>query len=512
MTWITVFFFLLILINSVQNKFEEKRNVLMIIMDDFRPAIFAYGDRLAKTPNIDKFVEKSFYFTRAYAQQALCAPSRNSMLTGRRPDTIHLYDFYNYWRTFVGNFTTLPQYFKENGYLTHSVGKVFHPGISSNFTDDYPLSWSNKPFHPKTESFMNSAVCPDGSGVKKKNLICPIRVHSQPLQTLPDIESANEACRFLKNNKKQAKPFFLAVGFHKPHIPFRFPKKFLGNFSETDFDWKISPYKPLDMPDIAWNPFTDIRMRDDFANLSIPLFGPIPKEKAIKIRESYYAAVSYVDDLFGKILTEVNLENTIVLLTSDHGWSLGEHGEWAKYSNFEISLRVPFILYSPEFQLKKRKPIKHIIELIDVFPTLIDLANLSKLPKCKTNKKYLKACVEGKSLYKILKNNSKGTLPNIALSQYPRPNIHPKLKSNTDKPRLNQIKVMGYSIRTNNFRYTMWIKFTPKNFTRHWNKIYARELYDHRFDDEEAINLVNSSFYKQTLTRLENKLITCFSK
>lgn len=161
-------------------------------------------------------------------QQALCAPSRNSLLTSRRSDTLRLYDFYNYWRVEVGNYTTIPQYFKEHGYFTYSIGKVFHPGISSNFTDDYPFSWSVEAFHPKTEALMNAKVCIDNEGNLARNLICPVVVNLQPDETLPDIESLQEALRFLKNKKEiTERPFFLSVGFHKPHVPFKFPSEYL---------------------------------------------------------------------------------------------------------------------------------------------------------------------------------------------------------------------------------------------------------------------------------------------
>lgn len=162
-------------------------------------------------------------------QQALCAPSRNSILTGRRPDALGLYDFYSYWRQNIGNYTTLPQLFKENGYKTYSVGKVFHPGASSNYTDDYPYSWSQLPYHPSSEKYKDAAVCKDDTGKElHKNLICPVTVHEQPDRTLPDLQSLQYAMTVLKEIKD--KPFFLCVGFHKPHIPLKFPKHYLGKF------------------------------------------------------------------------------------------------------------------------------------------------------------------------------------------------------------------------------------------------------------------------------------------
>lgn len=160
----------------------------------------------------------------------MCAPSRNSFLTSRRPDTLHLYDFYSYWRDSVGNFTTLPQYFKENGYYTQSIGKVFHPGISSNFSDDAKYSWNGRPYHPPTEAFKEAKVCVNSDGTLSKNLVCPVIVDEQPGGSLPDLQTVNAALDFLKykNNITNGLPYFLAVGFHKPHIPLKYPIQYLG--------------------------------------------------------------------------------------------------------------------------------------------------------------------------------------------------------------------------------------------------------------------------------------------
>lgn len=162
-------------------------------------------------------------------QQALCAPSRNSFLTSRRPDTLHLYDFYSYWRDTVGNFTTIPQHFKQNGYYTHSIGKIFHPGISSNFTDDAKYSWSGIPYHPPTEKYKEAAVCVRSDGSLKRDLICPVDVEFQPGGSLPDLESSRAAMDFLKyhRNITDGAPYFLAVGFHKPHVPLKYPVEYL---------------------------------------------------------------------------------------------------------------------------------------------------------------------------------------------------------------------------------------------------------------------------------------------
>lgn len=263
-----------------------------------------------------------------YSQQALCAPSRNSLLTSRRPDTLHLYDFYSYWRKRVGNFTTMPQYFKEHGYKTFSIGKVFHPGASSNFNDDFPFSWSNETYHPSTEQYMNDAVCFDKNTHNlQRNLVCPVNVKHQPDHSLPDIQSIAEAKRLLHTFSNEAgQPFFIAIGLHKPHIPFRFPAKYLRYHDIDKFQKNNFIHVPYNLPTVAFNPYNDIRRRDDVQKLNISFpFGPMEKSFAWHIRQAYYASVTYVDALVGDLLRIVEFSNTIVVLTSDHGYALGEY-------------------------------------------------------------------------------------------------------------------------------------------------------------------------------------------
>ncbi|XP_043983313.1 iduronate 2-sulfatase-like [Gambusia affinis] len=202
----------------------ERSNVLFIVSDDLRTSLGCYGDTLANSPNIDQLASKSQVFLNAFAQQAVCAPSRTSMLTSRRPDTTRLYDFNSYWRVHSGNYTTLPEHFKSEGYYTMSVGKVFHPGIASNHTDDYPYSWSIPAYHPVSFRFEKQKMCKGEDGRLHANLLCAVNVTEQPGGTLPDLESTDEAVRLLKSRASDGAPFFLAVGFHKPHIPFRIPQ------------------------------------------------------------------------------------------------------------------------------------------------------------------------------------------------------------------------------------------------------------------------------------------------
>lgn len=498
----------------------QKQNFLLIIVDDLRTALGCYGDTKAYTPNIDHLATEAAIFSQAFAQQALCAPSRNSFLTSRRPDTLHLYDFYSYWRKDIGNFTTLPQHFKNNGFITKSIGKVFHPGISSNNSDDHPYSWSEIPFHPFTERYKDAPICQTNMQIlPAQNLICPVKVLSMPNKTLPDIEILKEAKYFLSN--QAGNPFFLAVGFQKPHIPFKYPKKYLKYHPLQKF--KVpQPYKwSKNVSSIAYNPWNDLRKRKDVAalNLKFP-WKKIPKSFAKLIIQSYYASVTYIDDLIGKLINQLEIlsirKNTTIILMSDHGWSLGEHTEWAKYSNYDVALKVPLIISIPGLTYKRSKEkannslekyplfINSIVELVDIFPTIADLANIS-IPIC-SNETMEITCSEGISFMPLIQAalKKKSILwKEAAFGQYPRPSIKPSIHPNSDEPRLKEIKAMGYTIRTNKYRYTAWLSFKSETKLPDWNDIIAEELYNHSNDEGENRNLAIFQKYVKLKKKLK---------
>ncbi|XP_069704069.1 iduronate 2-sulfatase isoform X2 [Periplaneta americana] len=466
-------------------------------------------------------------------QQALCAPSRNSFLTSRRPDTLHLYDFYSYWRTFTGNFTTLPQHFKDSGYHTKSIGKVFHPGISSNWSDDQPYSWSEPPYHPPTEKFKEARVCPQPDGSFGRDIVCPVEVEYQPGQSLPDLQSLEEARKFLqKHSSTSSKPFFLAVGFHKPHIPLKYPTKYRDLHPLHFINLPVAHSRPSALPTVAWNPWTDLRERDDIGvlNVSFP-FGPIPDDYARLIIQSYYAAVSYIDDLVGQLISELktanHFNNTIILFIGDHGWSMAEHGEWSKYSNFEITVHVPFILRVPgvtdSVKLSQKEYLfsQDLLELVDIFPTLVELVGLPSVPPlCPINSSLTEFCTEGVSVVPLIQdavirkvhgNYSRNLFTERkwktgVFSQYPRPGMFPTLKPNSDKPRLKEIKIMGYSLRTLSNRYTEWVLFDRQNLKPDWKHVMARELYDYQLDPEENMNLADRPVMKDLVNALSKQL------
>ncbi|XP_075797198.1 iduronate 2-sulfatase isoform X2 [Pelodiscus sinensis] len=510
-------------------------NVLFIVADDLRPALGCYGDSLVKSPNIDQLASRSVVFQNAYAQQAVCAPSRVSFLTGRRPDTTRLYDFHSYWRVHAGNYSTIPQYFKENGYTTLSVGKVFHPGISSNHSDDYPYSWSMPPFHPSAEKYENSKTCKGKDGELHANLVCPVDVTEVPLGTLPDIQSTKEAIRLLNLMKIKNRKFFLAVGYHKPHIPLRYPQEFLKLYPMENITLAPDPQVPAELPTVAYNPWTDIRQREDVQalNISFP-YGPIPEDFQRQIRQSYFAAVSYLDTQVGLLLNALDdaglSNNTIVMFTADHGWSLGEHGEWAKYSNFDVATRVPLMFYVPGKTSSFARPgerlfpyldpfthvsdfvapgkAKKMVELVSVFSTLAELAGLWVPPACPDASFHVALCTEGPSVVRHFNATDEDVYATaydsdydleddyeepIAFSQYPRPADTPQWDS--DKPELKDIKIMGYSMRTVDYRYTVWVGFNPSNFSADLQDVHAGELYMVGSDPNEDHNIYNSSLH-----------------
>ncbi|TRY69209.1 hypothetical protein TCAL_14234 [Tigriopus californicus] len=511
---------------------SPKPNVLFIVVDDLRPALGIFGDSLAKTPNLDQLGARSLVFTKALAQQALCGPSRTSFLTSRRPDHTKLYDFGSYWRDAGGNFSTLPQYFKENGYHCHSIGKVFHPDIVSNFSDDSPYSWSQTPYHPSTQVFKNAAVCPDPlSGEKFANLLCAVDLESQPEGTLPDLQIKTAAIEFLerwKSHPEKENPFFLAVGLHKPHVPYRIPKEYLALHPLEQIPLPKYPEVPPDLPLIAFNPWESLRRRDDIdrLNISFPI-GRMPESYQRLIFQYYYASVTYIDDQIGQILERlVQLElsqNIVVSFLGDHGYGLGENSEYGKFSNFDVATKTPWMLHNPKsmprlssfkyvnpFSMSKEVPQKPLVpyqthstpvELLDVFPTLVATTGLEPVPLCLEGEAQTKMlCTEGQ--VRLGKN-----VP-LAFCQYPRPAKIPVKKF--DQPKLATIKFMGYSVTSEHFRYTRWLPFDHHTFLANWSHTVAHELYFHDQDPIEHFNLVSHAEFQPTVRRLQDIVKTKF--
>ncbi|CAC5407944.1 IDS [Mytilus coruscus] len=448
---------------------EGNLNVLLIVADDLRPSLGCYGYEPLITPNIDLLASQSVVFNRTYAQQAICGPSRASFLTSRRPNTTHVYDQHTYWRKKGGNFTTLPQHFKNNGYVTFSVGKIFHPGAASGKTDDYPYSWSFPPYHPSTQQYKMAKVCPGPDGKLYMNIVCPVDVTAMPEKTLPDLQSTQHALQIMHNvSRHPVQPFFLAVGYHKPHIPLKYPKEYLNLYPLDKVHLAPDPSLPSKLPLVAWNPWADLRKRDDvkMLNVSFP-YGPLPKHYQLLVRQSYYAATSYMDDQVGQLLKGLekhNLSsNTVIVFMGDHGWSLGEHQEWSKYSNFEVATRVPLIIYVPGLTNKgqnlHRKFIfdrnfinndnyrvtNALVELVDVFPTISELSGIKVPELCPDNDSDIELCTEG-----TIQNTCGycNTTRPLSVSRYRNDSMREQRTKSIRKPGYNTLPNRKYTTNT----------------------------------------------------------------
>ncbi len=433
-------------------------NVLFIAVDDLRPELGCYGDALVKSPNMDRLAASGLLFERAYCQQAVCSPSRTSLLTGLRPDSTHIYDLQTHFRTTVPDVVTLPQHFKNNGYVTAWWGKIFHAGLLD------PISWSRE--GDKMERGRGYALPASKAIATQNNGRGPSLERADlPDNAYPDGQIAEKAIETLREIKD--KPFFLAVGFYKPHLPFTAPKKYWDLYQRSDFQLPARQTPPDDAPELASTGWGELRNYPD-----IPRKGSLPDEQARELIHGYHACVSYTDAQIGKVLDELKRleldKNTIVVLWGDHGWKLGDYGQWCKHTNFEIDTRVPLIVRMPDQKTAGQKT-KAIVEFVDIYPFLCDAAGLPK-----------PAHLQGKSFAPLLEHPGQ-VWPETALSQYPRGQ-----------------DIMGYSLRTDRYRYTKWQKAD--------GSVVATELYDLEKDPHSTVNVAAKSNYKSELPRLEAQL------
>ena len=420
---------------------KRRPNVLFIAVDDLRPELGCYGNPIIKSPNIDRLAKSGVVFLNAFCQQAVCSPSRSSLLTGTRPDTTRVWDLATHFRKALPDIVTLPQHFKSNGYFTQSMGKVYHHGL------DDPESWSVPTQFPVARF--------NASDNKSQGRGPAFQAVAVADNALHDGELADMAVTALHGMKEKKQPFFLAVGFIRPHLPFISPKKYWALYDPASIPLAPNPFPPKDAPKYAVVAGGEIHSYD-----GVPKETHLPDDYARQAKLGYYAAVSYVDAQIGRVVDELDhlglRDNTIIVLWGDHGWKLGEHDAWAKHSNVENDTHVPLIISVPGMATAgKSSPA--LVEFVDVYPTLADLAGLPKPPR-----------VEGLSARPLLE---KPDLPwkSAAFSQYPR--------------KIGKQNLMGYSMRTERYRLTTWIQKPDLN------KVVAVELYDHKTDPQENINI-----------------------
>lgn len=502
----------LFIFNSSIHAQKEKLNVLFIAFDDLKPYINSFGYNAVKTPNIDKLALYSTIFNGNYCQQAVCAPTRASLLSGLRPDKTKVWDLKTQIRDINPDITTLPQYFKANGYVTSAVGKIFDPRSVDKGHD--AISWSI-PYKNKFKlaegyedlvggDFQSAemkakykqmlADKPDKTDLNSIRDALKVSTESEdiPDDAYYDGAMTNYVIQQFKNQKNAQQPFFMSVGFHKPHLPFVAPKKYWDLYDRNKIELAPWQKKSIDGPDVAYHNAGELRAFKDIELLMQNEMGKkddllqLPIEKQKELIHGYYACISYLDAQIGKLLKGLQAEgldkNTIIVFWGDHGWHFGDHSLWAKHSNFEQATKAPLMFTVPN--LTKGTIYTQPTEFVDIFPTLCELTGITTLT-------YL----DGKSLVPAMKDN-KAKIKDYAISQYPRGG------STKDGNR-----IMGYSIRTTRYRYTEWIGSfftTAKPFDE--KLIVATELYDLVDDPNETVNIAKKAESKKPLKDLEEKL------
>ncbi|WP_296635703.1 sulfatase [Polaribacter sp.] len=450
------------------NVLGQQKNVLFIVVDDLRPELGCYGNPIVKSPNIDKLASEGIVFEKAYCQQAVCGPSRASFLSGLRPNSTNVFDLKTRLQESVPNTLTLPLFFKNKGYEVISLGKIYH---NRGENGDDPNSWTELEWHPqgqwKGRGYLTKEAQSKIYNTNRKKGVGPSTEKAAVSDNMyPDGVLADEAIDRLKGFKKSGKPFFLACGFQKPHLPFNAPKRYWDIYNPETLYQTSQKSWPVDMPKRAGNKSGELKSYTD-----------IPQKKKnwdksieTNLIHGYYASVSYVDAQIGKVVEELDRldlrKSTIIVLLGDHGWKLNDYGAWCKHTNFEIDARVPLIISAPQYKTNKNSPA--LVELVDVYPTLADFCNFEIPTHC-----------EGASLIPLLKKPNK-KWKQVALSQYPTSGS------------------MRYSIRSGKWRYTEWIDKE--------NHIVERELYDHSKSQLADRNYAKDKKYQSIVKKLSKQL------
>ena len=522
-------FFFIVISNAIiaQDKPTSKPNILFIAVDDLKPLMGCYGNTMVKTPNIDRLAKMATVFNKNYCQQAICGPTRASLMTGSRPDVTKIWNLTTQMRDVNPDIVTLPQYLITQGYTTSGIGKIYHPSSAIGSVD--PVSWSIPYLKSKESDFpaefglpangqyqlpeTKARMTPDIIAERKqknKDLAAndenpkSIKGPSTECIDVPDNAYQDGVNVLLAKNQiialsKSDKPFFMAVGFSKPHLPFVAPKKYWDLYNREDMPIASFQEHSKNGPLIAYHQSGELRNY-----LDIPEYATLPAdslriglklEKQKELIHGYYAAISYMDAQVGILLNTLEslgtLDNTIIVLWGDHGWHLGDHDLWHKHTNLEEATRAPLIIAGPGIKSGKTNS---LTEFVDVFPTICDLAGVA-IPKN----------LDGKSLKPLMLNN-KAKGKEYAISQYPR-----KLKkAEMAKLGYTDAKMMGYSLRTNQYRYTIWMNNFNSKEAFNESQVYTSEMYDYVKDPLEKVNVVNDKNYTSISASLKSKMIAFF--
>ncbi|MBN2505792.1 MAG: sulfatase [Verrucomicrobia bacterium] len=456
-------------------------NVLFIAADDLRPQLGCYGDAIVKSPHLDRLAARGVVFNRAFCQQALCSPSRISLLTGRHPWTTRIYTIGPFLRETMPDVVTLPQHFKDNGYFTRSLGKVYHVGI------DDPASWSVPPWHSKKPRYgpvgtaavaqRRQALKATGNPIPQKGANAPF--YAGPAFEAPavadddllDGDTVREALVAMGERAgKGQQPFFLAVGFANPHVPWVAPKPYWDLYRPADLPLPENRYAPKHAPAFAATSGADFYW-----------YGNVPKDRIItpdfgrECLHGYLAAISYVDAGVGRLLAGLDRlglrERTVVVFWGDHGYYMGEHNWWGgKHNTYEGATRVPLIVSVPGLGSAGQKT-DALVEFVDIYPSLVELCGLPQ-PKDSVG-------LEGKSFVPLLKEPQR-PWAKVAFSEYPKAGNR------------------GVAMRTDRYRYVEW--------RNRKGELVARELYDHQADPQENNNAAHDPAHAPLIERLARQL------
>ncbi|NIJ45326.1 arylsulfatase A-like enzyme [Wenyingzhuangia heitensis] len=491
---------------------QPKPNILFIAVDDLRPELGCYGSKEAITPNIDKLASQGVLFNNAYCQQAICGPSRASIMTGIRPENSGVFHNYIKFREANPNVITLPQNFINNGYQSVHYGKIFHHG------DEDPSSWNRTALKTSQNSATKGGFALlENQNIKindKKEMFAKYgnvakyglamgpayECADVPDNTYKDGQNTDLAIKTLNAMvKEKSAPFFLGLGFHKPHLNWVAPKKYWDLYNESSLQLPSQVTAPKNGATMGVPPSFELRVRS-----GIPKTEDFSPELERKLKHAYLACVSYVDAQIGRMLAALDAsgerDNTIIVLWSDHGYHLGEMGHWGKATNYEIATRVPLIIATPNMS-KKQKGTKTnaLVELVDLYPTLCDLAAIN-----------VPITAEGKSFAPLLKKPTKkwkkaafSVFPTPALREWGAYPIRPAMRETYFGPLLKEVEakikeqqkenwnrelfennLMGFAMRTKKHRVVFW-----KDLKNEDQAPLFVELYNHKKDPLETKNI-----------------------
>lgn len=445
---------------------HEKVNVLFIASDDLNADMNVFDDPFVKTPNLDRLFERAVRFDNAYSQCPLSGPSRASLMTGLRPDKTHVTDLFTYFRDSIPNVVTLPQMFMNNGYFTARVGKIYHYGVPSeigtNGQDD-AASWNMRINPVGIDHLQEEKITNYQPGVPLGGALSFWAAPGTD-DDHTDGKVANEAVKIIKQHKDE--PFFMAVGFFRPHTPFVAPKKY--------FD--LYPLDRIELPETREDDWDN---KPWVAKYTLKNDYGLTVEQRKEVTQAYYASITFMDAQVGKLLDTIDelglADNTIIVFWSDHGFALGQHNQWQKQTLFEHTARVPLLISAPGFPENKitRSP----VELIDLYPTLAELANLTP-----------PSIIQGKSVVSVLKQ------PELCLDKPAYTMLKKDLRQKPWYPNIDR-EYDGRSVRYRQWRYTEWNGGED-----------GVELYNYDTDPQEFVNQAHNPDYAKIVAMMKGML------